>query len=305
MENQDCLDDSSTLLVLDGENAKILAVSTDGFLIGTVLEKCGGTPDGIALDKTNRHIYWTNMGEFYHENDGWIERIDFDGNNRTIIVPKGKTFTPKQIKLDLENGHLYWCDREGMRVMRSNLDGNFITTLVEAGITEDDREDEQNHCVGIAIDIEKRHLYWTQKGPSKGGKGRIFRAGLDLPKNMTAQTRTDIELLWKNLPEPIDLDFDASTGFLYWSDRGAAPKGNTINRADVNALPLMDPEILSGALDEAIGIALDLKNERIFFGDLGGHLYCRRLSSTSSCLLFRDEGRFTGIAFLDEKLQFQ
>jgi hypothetical protein len=56
-------------------------------------------------------------------NDGSIERADLDGQNRTIIVPQGGTFTPKQLYLDKKNGKLYWSDREGMRVMRSNLDG--------------------------------------------------------------------------------------------------------------------------------------------------------------------------------------
>ena len=66
-------------------------------------------------------------------NDGSIERADLDGTNRRIIVPQGGTFTPKQIQLDKKNGKLYWCDREGMRVMRSNLDGSQIETLVETG----------------------------------------------------------------------------------------------------------------------------------------------------------------------------
>ena len=33
-------------------------------------------------------------------NDGSIERADLDGQNRTMIVPPGGTFTPKQIHLD-------------------------------------------------------------------------------------------------------------------------------------------------------------------------------------------------------------
>jgi len=45
----------------------------------------------------------------------------------------GGTFTPKQLKLDRKNGKLYWSDREGMRVMRSNLDGSRIETLIETG----------------------------------------------------------------------------------------------------------------------------------------------------------------------------
>ncbi|MHC1697455.1 MAG: hypothetical protein AB9919_05200 [Geobacteraceae bacterium] len=66
-------------------------------------------------------------------NDGSIERADLDGQNRTMIVPEGGTFTPKQLHLDKKNRKLYWSDRERMRAMRSNLDGSNIETLVERG----------------------------------------------------------------------------------------------------------------------------------------------------------------------------
>jgi hypothetical protein len=53
--------------------------------------------------------------------------------NRKTIIAQGDTLTPKQIILDRKGGKLYWCDREGMRVMRGNLDGTYLETLVEAG----------------------------------------------------------------------------------------------------------------------------------------------------------------------------
>lgn len=56
-----------------------------------------------------------------------------------MIVPRGATFTPKQIQLDQKNNKLYWCDRERMRVTRCNLDGSEIETLIEAGRGEVDR----------------------------------------------------------------------------------------------------------------------------------------------------------------------
>ena len=63
-----------------------------------------------------------------------IERwADLDGGNRRVIVPQGISHTPKQIHLDKDSSKLYWCDREGMRVMRANLDGSHVETLVETG----------------------------------------------------------------------------------------------------------------------------------------------------------------------------
>jgi len=293
---------SGTLLALDGENGTVIAVSTDGLKIKTLVSDCGGTPDGIAIDTAGRHIYWTNMGDHYDQNDGFIERSDFDGANRQVLIPPGKTFTPKQLKLDLDNGFLYWCDREGMRVMRSRLDGSNITILVQTGTTAAERQDETNHCVGIAIDPANNYIYWTQKGPSKAGKGRIFRAALKIPANHDPLHRQDIELLWGGLPEPIDLDLDTERGVLYWTDRGAPPKGNTLNRADISLLPHTEPEILADGLEEAIGMALDLENHRVFFGDLGGTIYERTPDCPTKCLLYKADGRFTGIAYLNEDL---
>src|SRR4051794_12283472 len=97
-------------------------------------------PGGGAGGGAAGPVYWTNMGVF-DLNDGSIERADIDGGDRKVIVPEGSTFSPKQIQLDKKNGKLYWCDREGMRVMRSNLDGSQIETLVETGDGDADRRD--------------------------------------------------------------------------------------------------------------------------------------------------------------------
>src|SRR5512147_1282320 len=184
-------------------------------------------------------------------NDGSIQRVDLDGRNVRTIVREGATFTPKQLKLDRQNGKLYWSDREGMRVMRANLDGTKIETLVERGRTDADRQDEMNWCVGIAVDLDRSQIYWTQKGPSNANKGRMFRANLELPKGESPARRTDIEQLFGSLPEPIDLDLDLANRMIYWSDRGDPPRGNSINRAPMDAdAKDRSPEILLKGLHE-------------------------------------------------------
>jgi hypothetical protein len=127
------------LFVLELSGGRIHSMSPEGGDRKVIVADCRH-PDGIAVDVAAGHIYWTNMGVF-DLNDGSIERADIDGNNRKVIVPEGSTFSPKQILLDKKNGKLYWCDREGMRVMRSNLDGSQIETLIEAGRGDADRRD--------------------------------------------------------------------------------------------------------------------------------------------------------------------
>jgi hypothetical protein len=89
------------------------------------------------------------------------EPTSMDRQNRRMIIPKGSTFTPKQLHLDKKNGKLYWSDREGMRVMRSNLDGSKIETLVQTGQGEADRRDAMKWCVGITVDAKRGQIYWT------------------------------------------------------------------------------------------------------------------------------------------------
>src|SRR6266481_5061835 len=119
------------LFVLDLSGGRIFSVNADGSNQKVVATGCH-LPDGVAVDVEAGHIYWTDMG-VPNLNDGSIERADLDGRSRRTIVSQGGTFTPKQITREKKTGKLYWSDREGMRVMRSNLDGSKIETLVQTG----------------------------------------------------------------------------------------------------------------------------------------------------------------------------
>jgi hypothetical protein len=276
---------------------RIHSMRPDGSDHKVIVSDCP-LPDGIVVDVEASHIYWTNMGLNPSANDGLIERADLDGKNRRVIVPQGVTFTPKQIHLDKRNGKLYWCDREGMRVMRANLDGSQIETLIEAGQGDTDRHDQTRWCVGITIDPEREQIYWTQKGPDNGNQGRLFRAGVQIPRGETAANRSDIELFFDRLPEPIDLELDLKNRVLYWTDRGDPPRGNTVNRASIDAKP-QSPEIVLTHLMEGIGIALDIAGDRMFLTDLGGSVYSAKLDGSVERNFLYAQGNLTGIAYAE------
>jgi DNA-binding beta-propeller fold protein YncE len=288
------------LFVLEASGNRVLSLNPDGSDRKVIVTDCR-IPDGIAVDVEAGHIYWTNMG-VPNLNDGSIERADLDGRNRKTIIPQGGTFTPKQLQLDKENGKLYWCDREGMRVMRANLDGSNIETLVDTS-HGDPRPgpDATRWCVGIAVDPGRGHFYWTQKGPEKGGLGRLFRANIEIPEGENAVNRTDIEVLYEGLPEPIDLELDRKNRLLYWTDRGDPPRGNTVNRAPMDADSKTRPstEIVYRHLMEGIGIAIDFKGGRMFFTDLAGSVYVARLDGSEKRTLLAAQGNLTGIAYVE------
>jgi hypothetical protein len=289
------------LFILDLAGGRVMSCTPDGSDLKTIANLGRKLPDGIVVDPDAGHIYWTNMG-IPNANDGSVMRAELDGANITTIVPDGATHTPKQLQLDKKSGKLYWSDREGMRVMRANLDGAKLETLVDTS-QGDPRPgtDATKWCVGIALDVERGQLYWTQKGPDNAGKGRIFRAGLEIPKGQDAEHREDIELLYGGLPEPIDLDLDIAARMMYWTDRGDPPRGNTVNRAAMDAQSgrRPDPAIIFTHLMEGIGLALDLKNARMFLTDLGGSVYrCNLDGSEKKALLFA-EGNLSGIAYAE------
>ena len=292
---------SGRLFFLDLGAGRLLSVNPDGSDLKTILtEGRGPHPDGVAVDVATGHIYWTNMGD-PGANDGSIERCALDGTHRTVIVVPGATHTPKQLQFDRRNGKLYWSDREGMRVMRCNLDGSDVQTLVETGHGDADRRDLRNWCVGVAVDLDGGKVYWTQKGPDDAGQGRIFRANLEIPAGRSAATRTDIELLYDGLPEPIDLELDLADRMLYWTDRGDPPRGNTVNRAPIDAAAggRKAPEIVFTHLMEGIGLALDRKGRRMFVTDFGGSLYSAYFDGSDKKLLLYAEGNLTGIAYAE------
>jgi hypothetical protein len=286
---------SGRLFVLELSGDRIHTMNPDGSDRKTIVSNCR-FPDGIAVDAEAGHIYWTNMG-IPNLNDGSIERADLDGENRKIIVPQGATHTPKQMHLEKASGKLYWCDREGMRVMRANLDGSQVETLVETGRGDKDVRDENRWCVGITVDPKLGKIYWTQKGGTKGGTGRLCRANIEIPKGESPANRSDIEVLFDRLPEPIDLELDLKNRVLYWTDRGDPPRGNTVNRAPIDKKA--EPEILITHLMEGIGIALDVLGNRMFVTDFAGSVYSADLDGKNERNFLYAQGNLTGIAYAE------
>lgn len=300
------------LVCLDLVRGEVRSMTTDGRESKQLVTGLSTMPDGVQFDPKEGYVYWTNMGNKPLENDGSLQRIKpaKEGDKAGVpetIVKVGQTHTPKQLHLNSVDRKLYWCDREGGRLQRSNLDGSGLETLYDSAPGQArPLADARDWCVGITVDNARGLIYWSQKGTSKGGAGRILRANLKIPKGSTAEKRTDIETLFDHLPEPIDLELDESSSTLYWTDRGDPPFGNTVNRFTV--AEELDPSrkargpsaetIISDHYHEAIGLSLDLKNKRIYISDLLGSIYQIDLDGKNKKILVSDQGNFSGIAFV-------
>jgi hypothetical protein len=284
------------LFVLDLSGGRVFSLNPDGSDSKTLVTGCR-LPDSLTVDLAAGHIYWTNMG-VPHRNDGSIERVDLDGGNRRFIIPEGGTFTPKQLHLEKKSGKLYWSDREGMRVMRANLDGSQVEALIQTGEGEGDRHKPSNWCIGITVDPIRGQMYWTQKGADDSRHGRIFRASIDMPRGQSPTNRLDAEVLLEGLPEPIDLELDLDHRVLYWTDRGDPPRGNSVSRTPIDGH--LNQQILLGHSMEGIGIALDARGDRMFVTDLAGSIYSARLDGSEKRTIAVAQGNLSGIAYAEQ-----
>jgi len=79
--------------------------------------------------------------------------------------------------------------------------GSRIETLIETAV----RCDAAIRSIGASALDDQKHgkIYWSQKGPTMPGVRRIFRANVEIPAGETPANRSDIEVFFGGLPEPI------------------------------------------------------------------------------------------------------
>jgi len=162
------------------------------------------------------------MGSTPSVNDGSIERADIDGKNRKVIVPPASPSRRSRSSSTRKTASSTGATaKDAGHAMQSRWLAGRDAGRDRRG--DADRRDQTRWCVGITIDPERKQMYWSQKGPDNGNQGRISRAGLEVPKGRTAANRSDIEVFFDRLPEPIDLELDHKNRVLYWTDRGDPP----------------------------------------------------------------------------------
>lgn len=291
------------LIVLDPIAQRIFTCDGNGRTISVLRQEVALAPDGVVFDPKRKHLYCSLMGNISNKEqsaygyDGAIWRMNLDGSDPFPIVPAGKTRTPKQITADFDSGKLYWGDREGLRVMRCNLDGSELETVFSSGELPQDERDQSRWCVGIAVEPARRQVYFGLKGNPDAGQGKICRMSCDLPREETPRTRSDVKVLLENLPEPIDLEL--SHGSLFWTDRGNLKGGNSVSKVKLDDRGDLagKTEIIAGNVGEAIGLVVCEDAGVVFSTSLTGELYRANLDG-SSVRQIAKFGGLTGLARL-------
>ncbi|KAH8379356.1 hypothetical protein KR009_004351, partial [Drosophila setifemur] len=114
------------------------------------LSQEGGRPEGVAVDVCRRKLYWTNSNITHPS----VERVDLDGNNRTVIIDSNIDM-PKGIVVDQLSDRLFWIDDlKGVffAVMSSKLDGSDRQLVLK-----DKHHEPQN------LAVTNDAIYWTDR----------------------------------------------------------------------------------------------------------------------------------------------
>ena len=129
--------------------------------------------------------------------------------------------------------------------MRCNLDGSNVETLVETGQGDDDSRDQTRWCVGITVDPERGQIYWTQKGPdnARASAASSARASRSQRARAPPVGRTS-KYSSTTCPNRSTSSSTSESRVLYWTDRGDPPRGNTVNRASIDAKATRRHEIV-------------------------------------------------------------
>ncbi|KOC64648.1 Protein cueball [Habropoda laboriosa] len=105
------------------------------------------SPNGIALDICNSHIYWVNS----NKTNSNIQRSNLDGSDHMIVLEHLEEAI--SVAIDHYANKLYWTDDvEGthFKIERSNLDGTERELMVQA---------IRQHPIYLAVD--QNSIYWS------------------------------------------------------------------------------------------------------------------------------------------------
>ncbi|KAL3843281.1 hypothetical protein ACJMK2_021223 [Sinanodonta woodiana] len=160
-------------------------------------------PTGVLMMQDGKTCQkdMTNFLIFARRSD--IRKISLDvPYYASVVLPIGELRNAIALSVDNLEGKVYWTDTVLDKIMRANLDGSQVETVIGNGLDTPD---------GMAVDYIGRKVYWTDTGLN-----RIEVANLDGSMRKI--------LFWEDLDKPRAIAVYYEAGYLFWTDWGKFPK---------------------------------------------------------------------------------
>jgi hypothetical protein len=106
-------------------------------------------PTALTIDNKNKKLYWNDWQNKSKPQKGYVGRSNLNGTGAEIFLSNGLQ-SGGTIKVDEREGKIYIVDLFGKKIVRVNLDGTNMVTIVYAG-----------QPAGLDIDYDRRRIYWT------------------------------------------------------------------------------------------------------------------------------------------------
>jgi len=150
-----------------------------------------GRPCGIALNPTNRKMYWANWAE----GEIRVANLNGTGNPSTLLAAPGDKLCG--VAVDPVARKIYWANFSTNEIRVANLNGNRAVTLFT--------EPAGSAPSGVTIDPANNRMYWTNQFSNEVRAANLDGSGI-------AQT------LFAGEKNPIGVAADPVAGKIYWTD---------------------------------------------------------------------------------------
>lgn len=209
------------------DDTAIHKAKIDGTVTEVLISGLTNTAD-LALDETEKKLYWIEEDDVY--------RADIDGTNREEIL--SDLDGVYELAISNDPGFIYWININDDLILRSQLDGTNIETVVSS-----------TPVSSLALDNERDLLYW-------GESETIYKAQLD-GSSIT-------ELATNQLPLIEKLAVDVDTGNVFWID------GSSRDRSRIQYSDLQSVNALVEGYSQPAGVSVDtLSNNLYWIGENG------------------------------------
>jgi DNA-binding beta-propeller fold protein YncE len=242
---------------VDNQSAKIQKSDIDGNNLGDLTTSALGLY-GIATDKTNNKIYYTNVvtDEIFVAN--------LNGTSPSVLLSSTDGIDgPRGIAFDGTNNKIYWVEVISGKIKKADLNGTNIVDVVTGLFSP----------VDVALDLVNNKIYWSDNGT---GQKKISRSDISVVAPEDVVTGLD---------QVSGIDVDAENGKLYWVDFGAT---DLISRSNLDGTsPENWPAVLGGRGGSPRGITIDKDNDKVFWSDVANKIInaSNRNGSSASTIL--------------------